>query len=243
MDAASGIFIAIPGPWQSRTQLVQAIAESNMAKALFAGVILLDIDRGRHVELFVHDRDPALARTMLSGSGEAIDDVALAAIDAHALLTVLCFDAKPDGLAERLAFFTSTLRKAGGLGVRVEASGVAHPWSRWEQLLEKGDAHSLYHALVVHVGGGETNGLSSFGMRQFELPDAMAPFSDLDAAWLIATFNLYQWTEQPVFKDGQTFSMDKDSPRYRLNHTPDTRYEPGHHYLNPNGIWELRPMT
>jgi Domain of unknown function (DUF4261) len=84
--------------------------------------------------------------------------------------------------------------------------------------------------------------LASFGMRQFGLPDAAAPFSDLDAAWVIATFNLYQLTERPVFQDGQTFSMDQDSPRYRLQHSPDTRYEPGHPYLNPQGVWDLMPL-
>jgi hypothetical protein len=241
MDEPSGILIAVPGPWRSRTELVQAIAASNAAKAMFAGLILLDVEGQRHVELVAHDHDPDLARSMHAGSAGAFDDVTQAAIGAHGLLPVIRVDAALEGLAERLRFFTGVLRKAGGLGVRVEASGVAHPWERWERLLDKGDAQSLYHALVVHVGGAAT-ALSSFGMRQFELPDAAAPFSDLDAAWVIATFNLYQWTEQPVVQAGQTFSMAPDSPRYRLHHTPDTRYEPGHHYLNPHGVWELRPL-
>jgi hypothetical protein len=239
MNQLSGIRIAIPGPWRSRTELVQAIAKGNAAKAMFAGLILLDVEPQRHVELVVHDHDPDLGRSMHSGSAGAFDDVTQAAIGAHALLPVIRVDATFEGLAERLRFFTSVLRNAGGLGVRVEASGVAHPWERWERLLDKGDAQSLYHALVVHVGGGGTE-LSSFGMRQFELPDASAPFSDLDAAWLIATFNLYQLSEHPVFKNGQTFSMDQESPRYRLKHSPDSRYTPGHPYLNPHGVWLLQ---
>lgn len=237
MDEHRGIGIAVPGPWHDRSELVRAIAASNEAKALFAGLILMDVERKRHVELQVYDRDDDLVRAMTKGSANAFDEATLAAIGDHVILPVLRFEAGGDDLAERLAFFTTAMRKAGGLGVMIEASGVAHPWERWEPLLAKGDPHSLYQALIVRVkGAGE---LASFGMRQFDLPDALVPANDLEAAWTLADFDIYRWVENPQLKSGHTFSRKADAPRYRLQLVEDARYAKGHHYLNPHGVWHL----
>lgn len=40
-------------------------------------------------------------------------------------------------------------------------------------------------------------------------------------------------------KTGQTFSMSAESPRFELRLETDDRYEPGHHQLNPHGVWRL----
>ena len=237
MDENAGIWIAIPGPWKDQSGLVRAIAQTNDAKVLFAGMILLDVERKRHVELIVHDRDEELALSMRKGSGDAFDEATIAAIAANGTVSMLRLEISDD-VAERLSFFTSAMRKAGGLGVQIEASGVAHPWQRWIDLVTKGDPHSLYQALMVHVAG--EGDLTSFGMRQVDLPDASTPqTAGPEAAWLLTAFNLYQWFERPTFKSGQTFSMDETAPRYRLRHVPDERYEPGHPYLNPHGVWQL----
>jgi hypothetical protein len=233
--------LPFPDPGTTKQTWYVPIAQSNDAKALFAGMILFDVERKRHVELMLHDRDEDLSEAMRKGSADAFDAATRAAIADHKTVPVLRFEHATD-LADQLSFFTSAMRKARGLGVHVEASGVAHPWQRWTELISKGDPHSLYQALMVHVAG--ESDLTSFGMRQVELPDASAPrTADQDAGWLLTAFNLYHWFEKPTFTSGQTFSVDEAAPRFRLHHGPDDRYEDGHPYLNPHGVWKLTPAA
>lgn len=236
MTAPQGIELLIPGPWPDRAALLAAIIESSNTTALAAGGILLDRQSQRHAAFAVHDADPALADAMWRGSGKTLAEPTLAAIRSHSLIAGLTIDPSPS-LAADLALFTTILREAGGLAVKIEYSGVSHDWPRWQNLLQSGEPASLYWALMVHVPF--YGRLTSFGMRQFGLPDATAPDDDEASAYLLRSFNIYQWTEKPHLQSGHTFSASSEAPRYRLHLSDDDRYAPGEIYHNPNGLWRL----
>jgi hypothetical protein len=240
MSEQPRIVLCIPGPWQDRSALIVQIAQANLNEALAAGMIVMDVARKRHAELAVYDRDERLATAFQKASAHALDEATLEAIGRNALVPCIAIDATEKGLAERLAFFSGVLRKAGGLAVKVQLAGVAHPWPRWDDLIGKGDPYSLYHALVVHVF--EDGKISAFGMKQFGLPDAEihGDPQSREVQWTLAAFNVYQWTEAPVFKTGQTFSREAGAPKYRLTQVADGRYPAGDAYHNPRGVWELR---
>jgi len=235
-----GVLVTVPGPWRDRSELVRAIAKSNMDEAIFAGALLMDVEHNRFAELWIFDADPELEQSMRLGSGNAFDPATLAAIADHGLAATLVVDGAREGLAERLSFFTEALRKAGGHGVKLEKSGVSHPWERWRKLLDAGDPQSLYFALMVQVRWEDR--LTVFGMSQLGLADAsFPPQSDGGAPHLLAQFNLYQWLEQPRLQTGHTFSLSEDAPRFRLELVHDDRY-PGNEVLtNPQGIWLATP--
>jgi hypothetical protein len=235
-----GIVIFMPGPWASHSDAIRAIAGANMGRAIAGGSILADIKGKRHAEFFTAQADPNLAVSMQKLSANAFDDATLAQIAAHKSLVYLTIDPAHEGLAERLAFFTHVVRSAGGLGVALRRTGLAHPWQRWDELLGRGDPQSLYRALVVHVPWDDE--VTSFGMSQFGLPDTSVPkhLGD-DSLWTLGIFNLYQWTEAPDLRSGHTFGKDAQSPRMRLDHVADTRYPPSNPTRNPHGLWRLTP--
>jgi hypothetical protein len=236
----AGIVIYIPGPWADHTEAIRAIAGANMGNALAAGRILADIKGKRHAEFFTAGADPNLAVSMQKLSGYAFDDATLAQIGAHKSLVFLTINPERAGLAERLAFFTHAVRSAGGLGVAVRRAGLAHPWQRWDELLELKLPQSFYKALIVHVPWDDA--LTSFGMGQFGLPDASVPdrLGD-DAPSTLWMFNLYQWIEAPDLRSGHTFSKDAQSQRMRLEHIADSRSLPENPTRNPHGLWRLTP--
>lgn len=236
---SSDILLAIPGPWPDRVHVLTSILDANDQQVLVGGPLLIDKMTKHVATLDVEPRRDTLASDMQAGSGRAFDAATLAGISGHVVLPILGFEAD-DALPERLSRFTAAMRHAGGLGVIALHSGVAHPWERWGALMDAGDPHSLYRALIVHVLI-EDDTLSSFGMKQFGLPDAAVPPDDGggEAAETLQIFNVYQCVERPTLESGQTFSIGPEAPRFTLVHVTDTRYEPGHHYLNPYGLWQL----
>lgn len=78
-------------------------------------------------------------------------------------------------------------------------------------------------------------------MKAFGLPDVAIPsiISANEAAVLLNDFNLYHLVDRPTIKDGETISMEEDSPRYKIQFNDDFRYEEDDMFFNPFGIYNL----
>jgi len=59
-----GTLICIPGPWKDRSEFVQSVARAGKGKFLFAGMIMMETDAQRHVEVDFYDYDPNMLRTL-----------------------------------------------------------------------------------------------------------------------------------------------------------------------------------
>ncbi len=237
----SGVTLWVPGPWSDQSEFVNAIASTSDGVAA-AGVLMVDAATKQHAMFAVRQRDAKLTREMFVGSGRSLDDATLAAIDAHQSIAEITVMDTGEGLESRLGIFSGALRAAGGIAVKAHYSGLAHDWDRWESQLRSEMPAGLFRLLVVQVPDPEAGYVSSFGMKQFALPDAAVEGAggDADTAWALFEFNIYLRDEQPRLRDGHTFRRAGDDDQlYRLAHTPDHRYAEGHPYLNPHGIWHL----
>ena len=237
--AASGVFLTIAGPWRDRNDLVERLQAANSNNIVLNDDVLVEISSGLKSDVIVTERRPDLARQMETSSAGRIDKSTLVEIDRHNITAVLHVDASGKDFRQRLEFAVSALRRAGGYAVMVEKAGMSHDWAHWDEILSSTGPLALYKLLIVHVG--EDHRKCSFGMKQFGLPDACIDESpsDLGMSWLLAGFNIYQWTATPKLDNGHTFSMDASGPRYFLKHGFDDRYPPGHPFLNPHGVWYL----
>ncbi|WP_156487212.1 DUF4261 domain-containing protein, partial [Bacillus badius] len=135
----------------------------------------------------------------------------------------------------------ATLLKAGGLAIKIETSGMAHTKDEWYQLLENQDYFPLYSHFVTLVGDEES--YFSCGMKAFGLPDVITPssISPEEAADLLNNFNLYNIVEHPPFKNGEIFSLEKNSPVYKIDFINEFRYEEEDVFFNPFGLINLIP--
>jgi hypothetical protein len=133
--------------------------------------------------------------------------------------------------------------KAGGIAIKIETVGVAYTKEEWGNLAENKDSFPLYSHFVTLVR--DENLIYSCGMQSFGLSDVVVS-SKIDPAVatdLINSFNLYILLENPEIKDGNTFSIDNESPMYMVSHVTDFRYEEDDDFYNPRGLFELQQLS
>jgi len=215
----------VPGPWRDMHDL--------------RGI---DVDG---CDLKLLSRNSALADWMDAGSGGAFAAQELGRIRDHVSIASVRLGDSGDRLASELLSLANALNNAGGLGIRVAKCGLAHPWTRWDQLLNSDPATGVNACLVLQVTHDERGRLDTFGMNQFALADASVELgtgADRYAPATAFAFNVYLRTEKPKLKDGATFSYDPDAPSYVLAHEADDRYAATDPYYNPQGVWCLMPI-
>ena len=111
----------------------------------------------------------------------------------------------------------TAILNCGGAGVKIESTGIAHTPERWRELDASELPVALMDAFVTYVGGD--GGFYSCGMQNIGFRDAVfnSGVSPNDAANLLFTLNAYIALENATIGDGETFSVDATSPRYRVN--------------------------
>lgn len=223
-------FLLIPGPWESSEQIVRLLLDAGVPAEheLAAGAVRVELicDHGLG-EAFKWGRFGALPPDVVTQ---------VRSCNRAALLEVgLRFD-RAGPLLKRLSL---PLRQAGGIAIRVEASGGAWPWEPWLERLEANTAWALYECATIVVAD-EDGTVFTCGMHAFDLPDAQIQMSDTRAAieWL-DTFCVYQIDEQPALASGHTFRPDADSTRRTLERWPDDRHRPQDGRHNPFGVWRF----
>jgi hypothetical protein len=233
--------IGIPGLWQNRFEIMQSLVRQDL---LLTGFLLMDAQTKFAVKAEIYPHDPELAGAFAYASGGHISQEDLDQIAKHKhTLYLICKSQKLEDLQQLIRIGAKVLQ-AGGLAVKVETSGFAHPKDRWIELSQAGDEVSLYQALVCKVQ--HEQGLHTCGMHQFGMRDAIVYDDKLEleeCAELLNQFLLYLLYEKPELNEGETFSLDEGSPWYRIGVEECTRYEPDHYFHNPHGLWTLHRVT
>lgn len=235
------MILCIPGPWKDSSEFLRTVITlPPEGEFMFAGGILAHAKANDHVQLEFCDPDPDMRRAFqIAGQGR-ISQETLDAIAQHASVVYLVLPINALEDPERLTKFTSVIKQAGGLAVKVETSGVAHEWKRWLELLS-GSTFDRYCSAVTLIGGEDN--YYSCGMHHFDLPECSLPrsFDPGEGADIMNRFNMYQIVEKPVLASGHTFSLAADSPVFRLTREDDTRHDKDDLFHNPHGVWYLDP--
>ncbi|KIL78857.1 DUF4261 domain-containing protein [Bacillus badius] len=232
------VIIGVPGKWKNRSELIQAVA-SNGDGYLMAGYIIHNAKKDVGFQVEVYEHDPHL-KEAFSYAG-AFQESLLDEIEHHTFTVYVIANINGIEGLKQVVDVGATLLKAGGLAIKIETSGMAHTKDEWYQLLENQDYFPLYSHFVTLVGDEES--YFSCGMKAFGLPDVITPssISPEEAADLLNNFNLYSIVEHPPFKNGEIFSLEKNSPVYKIDFINEFRYEEEDVFFNPFGLINLIP--
>lgn len=233
------LILCIPGPWTNRADFLTRIISAKPAgRYMFAGGLLVDVERKDHVEIECCGQDERMTEAFGHAGQGMIPEECLEEISKHTSVAYLHFPLDLPAQRERLARFTAALRNAGGLAIKLESSGIAHTWERWERLLG-GSPFDLYCCAVVLVGGSHSFsscGMHHFGLPECEVPSYMGPSA---GANLMNRFNVWRITERPELRSGETLSLITDEPPFKLELVPDGQHEEDSLFHNPHGVWRL----
>lgn len=231
------LVLCVPGAWVDAGDFTARVAALR-GHYSDAGRLSVDLDDIADIELDIVAADPRLAVAFRIASQGKMDEGTLKEIGRHTAVAYLRFPAALDAQANRLLKFCRFMERAGGLGVKVETSGVAHGWAHWANLL-KGGLPGQYAAGVTLVTSADF--YHSCGMHNFGLPDCEVPGTlEFDVAInLINQFNFWRLSALPVLSSGHSFSLGKGAPGYTLNEQSDERHAPDSPLCNPHGLWRL----
>jgi len=234
-DRVPSIYFLVPGPWTSVDAIIDVLsregidAHATSDSPIVAGELRVDcVD------------DPAgFGKALERGRGGPLPSDIVAAANRCTHAALLEFGFRLQDAPVRVAQAGRALRDAGGVAVRVEASGSASPWEPWLDALDRGDAWGLVRSAVIVVDD-DGNGVFTCGMHVFDLPEAEIQLSDpLEALEWVDELCVFQLAENPILGTGETFRPNASSPRRRLERWPDHRHPPEDGRHNPFGSWRL----
>ena len=139
--------------------------------------------------------------------------------------------------ARRMMTGAAAVVRAGGAGVFVDNSAIAHGSDAWLDAVADTEPGALLYALVNRIrGAGE---LWSVGMHTVGLRDAVLTNCD-DVTDDAVLQGFLEYTVEPVrpMADGDVVS-DGVGPTFRVNREPCRQFRTGSPLHNPYGRWRL----
>ena len=240
MSTTPELVLCIPGPWEDGSVLADEITLSAIGYSL-AGNVLRDSETGFACELVLQRADPDLADDFRKAGPHWATTVAMADIEDHRSVAYLAGPGGSREGADAMMRAGAALIDSGGLGVKVDSTGIAHAPAYWIDMCDQLDQLTAHRALVVYVAGAD---VYSCGMHNFGLPEAITSAGDkTQAADMLRFFTRYLLEHAPRLEDGHTFSVSEGKPVYRVERTEAIDYGEGSLFNNPYGAWRLVPLV
>jgi len=233
------LVLCVPGPWEDRSQFLKLLIERTQGAYLFAGQILMHVETNKAFTLEFESRDERMSGAFAAAGHHWRDSEAMHLIDAHRSVAYLLGSGESEKEIAALMLAAQALLDAGGLGVKVENTGVAHSPDSWKTMCSGLHLFSPYKGFVIVVTSSDE--AYSCGMHCFGLHDVQVIDADGESALQVArTFSWYLYTERPSISAGQTFACDEHAPAYRISTGEGVDYEPDSMFKNPYGTWKLQ---
>lgn len=232
--------ICVPGPWAERSDLTRSLVHSNSGH-IFAGMLLMNMETRVSCELQLEGRDERMLAAFKAAGPHWSQTEEMMRIEEHRSVIYLIGHGGSQSNFAPLMHAARALLDAGGLGVKVESTGLAHQPDVWRRLCNELYLFSAHEACVVYVSGTD---VYSCGMHNLGLRDAVLAAGDAeDAVELLRTFTRYLFAEQAEIRSGQTFSVAPDAPVYRVVEDEGPGYEASSLFNNPYGFYRLVPAS
>lgn len=238
------IILCVPGKWKDRSELVIALAAMNNDEYLFAGHVLMHMPTNDFFEVEVREYDDRMRKAFEVAGPGRLNEAELNEIDHHTFVVYIIGKGGDMESAAKMMKAGQAFLNAGGLGIKVETCGKAFNASAWKTFTDSTIELRYYMAFVILLISTEDNYIYSCGMHNIGLRDTICDYNGNinDVANLIEVFSVYQLAENPVIKDGQTFSPQAGAAVYRIIESECIFYEKEHRFYNPYGMYYLKEV-
>lgn len=226
------ITLRIPGKWSHPRELVESLPAGHSLTP--AALILPDATQ---VEFGAMPADDQFAQIFRSSCRNPPTEEELATVNDY---TVNCLLSGPGGsmnAARTMMQAGAAIVRAGGAGVFIDNSTVAHGGQHWLEMTEDGSSDALSFAFIALVSGKAeawTMGMHMLGLRDVVMKRADAESDDFG---IIDVLRYLCRAEKPI-DDGHLLA-DLDGPRFQAFVQDDEKGRPGSPMQNPFGRLKL----
>ncbi len=228
------IILRIPGPWKRRQELEKRLPDGFRVE----GERLLT-PQGRPLELqtLPADREfPNIFR--MACRRRSLKPGERRGLDSYAMNAAVVGPAGSMMAAQYMLEASASLIRAGGIGVFIDNSVLAHSGSDWLELAEhRSHPAAVFYAFVSLAKLGSeivSHGMQVLGQRD----GVVSQEKDLPS---LEDFLRMSCADQPELDEGETFS-DQQGRRFCLRGESDPGIFKNHPVNNPYGRWRLEPV-
>jgi hypothetical protein len=233
--APGQVALRIPGQWAHPRELVQALPDG--CRLTPDALVLPD---GTPIDFGAAPADDQFAQIFRSSCRQPPTADELATVDGYRVNVFLSGPGgSPDAARTMMAAGAAVVR-AGGAGVFIDNSGLAHGGVNWLAMTEDGGSDALSFAFVAIVRGRAE--VWTMGMHVLGLRDIVMKRSDIEADGfdIVEVIRYLSRGDKPV-ATGHVIA-DLDGPRFRVfaeDGPAELARGPMH---NPYGRWKLVSM-
>ena len=228
------VALRIPGKWSHPKELIERLPAD--CRLTPEALILPDDTR---FEFGALQPDGQFAQIFRSSCRQPATSEELATVDSYAVNVVLCGPGGSLDAARAVMRAGAAIVRAGGAGVFIDNSALAHGGQNWIAMTEDGGPDALSFAFVSIVSGkmeAWTMGMHVLGLRDVVMKRAEAEVDDFG---IIDVIRYMSASEKPV-GDGHILA-DLSGPRFRASAGP-AEFPPGSPMHNPFGRLKLVSM-
>lgn len=236
----SKIILCIPGLWKNRNEVIEKVARKSGGYILAGNRMSKLSEPNNFYEVEVYEYDEHLTEAFEIAGNGTFSGEQLDCIKNHSLTIYLVGEGGTINKVIKMVEAAYALLNAGGLGVKVESSGIANTIKKWTHVYNTNDIVDLFKAFVTVAE--EEDFYYTCGMHCFGLPDVITFKNQVSTQYaqeLMQIFCLYSLIEKPKLEDGSTFSIDEKNPSFILRHTQCRHFPKEHLFHNKYGIWAL----
>jgi hypothetical protein len=225
------IALRIPGPWSHPRELVERLPEG--CRLTGDALILPD---ATEIGFGAAKADDQFAQIFRSSCRRPPTDGELAAVDEYKVNIFLMGPGGSLQAAQTMMHAAAVIVQAGGAGVFIDNSTLAHGGQDWLAMTEEGSSDAISFAFVAIVAGKID--VCTMGMHVLGLRDIVMKRVDCDQFDIVEVIRYVSRSDKPI-DDGHLIA-DLSGPRFQAFATSaDARIPAGSPMHNPFGRFKL----
>ena len=229
--------LRIPGAWSHPSELLDRLPAG--FRVSDDSLVLPD---GAEIELVAIPPDEQFAEIFKASCRRPATDEELATISRYTVNVALSGPGGSLAAARTMMQAGAAIVRAGGAGVFIDNSGLAHGGDDWIAMADDGSSDALSFAFVSIFSGGDetrtTGEIATMGMHVLGFPDLVMRRADGDAETIVEVIRYVAAGEKPI-GDGHLLADDRGSPRFRVATISGDERTAGSPMSNPFGRLRL----